>query len=290
MYANPAKHQLRIRIEKLTELPTLPDISNQLFKLSQTSSAGMNQLSAILELDPSITMQLIRYASSPFFGHHKVDSIQEAISYIGYDKSLNLALGFSAGRSFKVQSHGPIGLMNYWKHSVYAATLMQFTAEAMPEFEGKPKPGMSYLCGLLHNIGFLLLGHLFPLDFKAINRSVKENPEMKISQIEDNLIGTQHTEVGVWLMRTWQLPAELKTTVFEHHNSYYCGDNSEYANLAYIVNALLKSQNIGDSDTDVLPEKLMQKLHIDKEMLEEQLVKLVARKDELDTIIHSLSS
>jgi len=69
----------------------------------------------------------------------------------------------------------------------------------------RTKPDLSYLCGLVHNIGFLLLGHLFQPELFLLNRLYAANLTRSITLIEQhalgmgigqNAINMRHAELG----------------------------------------------------------------------------------------------
>ncbi len=253
-------YNLRERIERVEELPPLPEIGARLLRLKDDPRASTRQLAGIIELDPSLAGQIMRYAASPFLGYReKIASIQEAITRLGFDKVADLALGFAAGSGFSIPATGPIGLQAFWQHAIHSASLMQGLAEQTPPAV-RVRPGIAYLAGLLKNIGFPLLGHLFPEEFQALNRAIAAQPDRAVTELEQEVIAVDHTDSGVWLMRKWRMPSEIITTVFEHHNADYRGEHHAYANLALVADRLLKRYGIGDAFSEALPERLLDQL------------------------------
>ena len=153
---------IKLRISRLKRLPPMPEMARRIVQLNSQPNSSVKDLVSVVELDPSLTMQVMRYASSPFFGYRgKVDSVHTAISRVlGYNMVMNLALGVTAAKSFKIPKNVPLGLDAFWRHAVYSAALVQALSTALPA-DIRPPAGLAYLAGLLHNFGHLLLGHLF---------------------------------------------------------------------------------------------------------------------------------
>ncbi|MDH5180451.1 MAG: HDOD domain-containing protein, partial [Gammaproteobacteria bacterium] len=153
---------LRKKVSKIRELPAMPAISNRLVQLRENPDAGIADLAAIIKLDPGLSSKLVRYAASPFFGYGgSIQSIEDAVGRVlGFDKTLNMALAMDTGQAFDVPLEGPIGLKAIWRQSLCSAQLMQYLAEGVSPANA-PNSGLVYMSGLLHNIGFFLLGHLF---------------------------------------------------------------------------------------------------------------------------------
>ena len=221
------------RLEQVYELPPMPELGRRILALQSDSNAGVQQLAKIVQLDPSLAAQVIRYASSSYYGYAgRITNIHEAIARVlGYDMVLNLALGLAAGRSFRIPDDGPLGLTRFWEHAVCSAVLVQKLSAILPDGI-RPSAGLCYLCGLLHDFGILLLGYLFPPEFKLLNNMASANPGQSVSELEGRLLGMGqardmlamgHARVGGWLMQAWKMPEELHTTLLEHHNADYRG-------------------------------------------------------------------
>jgi HD-like signal output (HDOD) protein len=206
----------------------------------------------------------MRYARSPFYAYRgSIKNIADAISRVlGFTMALNLALGIATSKTFRYTSGGALGLRNVWRHMVFNATLAHALAQAMPP-KRRPNPGTVYLAGLLHNFGYLLLGHLFESEFDILARTVAGHPEIPVVVIEEQLLGINHGEIGAWLMQAWNMPAEIITTARHHHNINYQGDFARYARLVLLANQLLKQYGIGDAQNPVLPEALLDDLGLD---------------------------
>lgn len=257
------RERIRARIEATDDLPAMPKVAHELLQLTVNPYANASDLGAIVEQDPSLAAQLLRYANSPLYGYRgQVDSIRDVIARVlGYDLVMDIALGISVGRSFRNPSEGPLGLDAYWRHAVYCASLTQRLAERMPSAH-RPRPGLAYLAGLLHNFGILLLGHLFPEDFRLLNEGLAREPGRPLLSLEDELIGVSHVELGAWLMQSWNMPDELVSAIGNHHDEEYAGSYAIYPNLVLLANRLLAAHQIGDEHSVDLPGDLLARLAI----------------------------
>jgi HD-like signal output (HDOD) protein len=246
------------RIEQVYALPPMPELGRRILELQADSNAGARELANIVQLDPSLAAQVIRYASSSYYGYTgRITNIQEAISRVlGYDMVMNLAIGLSAGRSFRIPERGPLGLKSFWEHAVVSAVLVQRLGAAMP-IAAQPDPAQCYLCGLLHDFGILLLGHLFPPEFQLLNKLAQANPKQTVAELESRLLGMGearemiamgHARIGAWLMEAWRMPDSLRVTLLEHHNAQYRGDYELQVHLVQLSDFLLQyGDDIPDS-------------------------------------------
>lgn len=282
-------NDIRTCIEEIEQLPTLPHVSQQLLELRDKPDAGGNELVHIIEYDPILCSQVVRFASTPFFSPRKANNIQDAVNRLGFETTLTLALGLATGKHFSAPMDGPVGLVSFWRHAVYSASLMQLLAKTLA---GKHTidSGLIYLSGLLHNIGYLLFAHQFPREFKILNQMIAGNVKVPHMTVEKTCVGATHNEIGLWLMRKWNLPTPVMTAMYEHHNAHYRGEYAIYANLCLIADRTLKKYNIGDADTDALDEEILDRLNLSHRQIDDCMEKLLTEKHDIETFIQVLLS
>ncbi len=288
------------RLEKLYKLPPMPEMAIRIIKLRNDPHSDAQKLAEIVELDPSLSAQVMRYANSSFFGFRgELDSIKGAISRVlGFEVVMNMALGLAAGSALRNPPDGPLGLRAFWKHATYTATLAQVLARKVPE-QFEVKPGMAYLVGLLHNFGFLLLGHLFQPEFFLLNKMVAANPGASIIMLEKHalgmgharqVLGMGHAEMGAWLMQSWQMPEEVIATVKEHHNPDYCGAFQGYPALIAVINHVLGQRGIGDENGEGDFSSLCQHAGLDESTVMEAVEKLMESHEGLDAMAEQFAA
>ncbi|WP_455198649.1 HDOD domain-containing protein [Kaarinaea lacus] len=285
----PSTTSMRQRIERITNLPPMPSLAQKIIQLNANPYAHADDLAKLVEKDPSLAAQIIRYAQSPFYGYQgKIASIRQAISRVlGYDMVMNIALGVAAARPFKIEPSGPLGLHAFWRHATYSAALAQSVCGLLPRAE-RPRPGTAYLAGLLHNFGFLLLGHSFPKEFTQLHNAVKREPEKPILELEQRLLGITHTEIGAWLMETWNMPSEVIVVQREHHNPDYNGPHASYVKLVMLADRLLKAHDMGDAHSEDVPETIMASLSLTDDDINRVLERTLDNHDDLDSIARQL--
>jgi HD-like signal output (HDOD) protein len=120
------------------------------------------------------------------------------------------------------------------------------------------------MAGLLHDIGFLLLGHLRKAEFNQLNAAIRKNPEIPVHTLEQKIVGTNHNILGGVILQKWGLPEPLVITAREHHNSHYSGAHHLYPALARLSDHLLKLYEISDINTGTASNSLYEILEIDE--------------------------
>lgn len=247
---------IRASLEKIYRLPPMPPMALKIIETVNDPTSSAEDLAEWVELDPSVAAQIIRYAASPFYGYRgKINSVREAITRVlGFELVGHIALGIASSKAFKVDKDGPLGLKAFWQHAISCAVL----AQALARKANKPdllNPATAYLSGLMHNLGVLLIGHLFQPEFSMLNKLVRNQPGEPLHKIEKRIIGLGqaqqvialgHGEVGAILLSNWNLPDAVVHACRHHHDEVYQGENAAYVELIQIANVLLSHQGIGD--------------------------------------------
>ena len=282
---------LKERIAKLDRLPAMPEMPSRILALRNNPNSTVDQLVALVELDLSLSAQILRYANSSIFATREtVVSLKDAIfRVLGYETVLHISLGYSLGRVFKLPEKGPLGQQNFWQHASYSGALVQHLANAMPR-QRRPKPGIAYLAGLLHDIGFLALNLFFKNEHAWMNKMIEANPGQSILEMEKRLLGVSHNELGAWLMQAWKMPAELVTTVEHHHNLAYQGPHAVYAQLTNLSERLLKMHSMSDADTDEIPPELLESLGLEEEQVFLIMDEVLTGGETLKEMAHAISA
>jgi len=277
------KEMIRERLEKIDSLPAMPTIAQRLLQLSANPYAGARDLAMVIEQDPSLSAQLVRYARSPLYGFTgDLNSIQDVVSRVlGFDMVLDMAICVSVGRMFRNPKEGKLGLENYWRHAIFCAVLSQKFASAV-KGPHKARPGTAYLCGLLHNFGFLLLGHLFPQEFMMLNKAITKFPNNSVIDLENTVVGVTHMELGVWLMKAWNMQDEIVFSIREHHNEHYRDSHCVYPNLVLVANRMLHDMEFGDELSSTIPQGIIDHLGLDMDKVREIFEKTISEGQGLE--------
>lgn len=280
--------RVRQRLEETVDLPPLPQTAQRILRLRADPDAGITELADIVETDPGLAAQVVSWAASPFYAAPgRIRSVEDAIGRVlGFDLVINLAIGLTLGRTLALPKDAPQGCTPYWEQAIYTAAVIEGLGRALPPAQ-RPEAGLSYLAGLLHNFGYLLLAHIFPPHFTLLCRHMEANPHVPASLIEQHLLGVSREQIGCWLMRYWDMPEELVLALRHQHDPDYSGDQHVYANLIYVALSQLAERGIGCSPGQSVPDALYQRLGLsaeraaqitDKVLVAEEALRLLAKQ------------
>ncbi len=281
---------LKEDIEQTHELPVMSQTAREILRIQSDPGAEIEDLAKVVEQSPTLAAQVIKWANSPYYGYPGgVKSVGDAIiKVLGFDLVLNLALGLALGDKFKTPIDGPIGLNNFWKHALYTAALQERLVKLMPA-KCRPKMGIAYLTGLLHNFGYLLLGELYPAHFDKLNTLLEANPHLTQVHMEDYVLGVRHTELGAWLLEAWSMPDEvIDCNRYHHHGLEHYPEEATCLVLVNTAITILRQYEIGDASTNVIPEENLKYLKISRDKLEESLTEFEEEFECLQEIAQQL--
>ncbi|MCH7817671.1 MAG: HDOD domain-containing protein, partial [Proteobacteria bacterium] len=175
------------------------------------------------------------------------------------------------------------GTTPYWLQSIFCSTLVEAIVKVVPA-ELKPSKGLSYLSGLLHNFGYLVLAHIFPPHFSQICRYMEANPHLSHMVIEQHLLQITREQVCVWLMQSWNMPEEVAIAIRYQHDPHYDGDHCAYPNLIFLALRLLRQHGITDAPNEEVPEFLYDKYQLCPDQIQDIVQQVLDSTDEIKAI------
>jgi len=258
--------RIQKRLEETIEIPPLAQTAQKIIKLRVDPDATVDDITGVVETDPALAAQVVSWAASPYYAAPgKIRSVEDAIvRVLGFDLVINLALGLALGKTLSLPKDQPQQATPYWQQAIYTAAVIEGLNRAIPRVQ-RPEAGISYLAGLLHNFGYLVLAHVFPPHFSLICRHLEVNPHLSHSVIEKHLLGITREQIGAWLMRYWGMPDELSTALRFQHDPHYQGEHAAHANLVCLAIRLLRNRGIGSGAYSEIPQELFDRLGLSRE-------------------------
>ena len=288
------------KLERLYQLPPMPETAVRIMHLTSDPESDVFQLAELIEKDPSLSAQVMRYARSALFSYRgELNSIKDAVNIVlGFDRVAQLSMGIAASKAFNIPQNGPLGLEKFWQHSLYSGVLCQALAlMANPDLGIDEKD--AYLAGLLHNFGILLIGHLFPPEFKMLNKLRESDPDASMADLEKQVFGMGgaqefislgHGSLGAILLKMWSLPDACIKAAAMHQTPDYQGDNAAYVNLVQLVDFYLAQEGIGDEFIEYDPQPALVLLGLEEEKVQELLAACIEKCRSLDGMVSHMAA
>ncbi len=283
--------QIQRRLTETLEIPPLSRTAQNIISLAAKTDADAEELVKIIELDPSLSAQIVGWAASPYYlAPGNITSIHDAIvRVLGFNLVLNLAMGLALGKSLKIPAEQTDSVEVFWKQSIYTALTMDKLNRAIPS-KHRVAPGLAYLSGLLNNFGYLILAHVFPTHFSVICRYIKVNRHLNPMYVEQYLLGLCRHQICSQLMKAWNLPESVCTALRFQLAAEYSGDYFQYANLCLLAKRLLAARGIGDLPFEVIPAHLYERLNLQPGDAEAAIESIMESSSDIDAMIGIFSS
>jgi putative nucleotidyltransferase with HDIG domain len=196
-------------------IPAFPPVAIRVLDLLQEDNVPVDKLVELMRSDPAFSAELLRRANSPLFAFQsEVTSLRQALILLGFRRVRGLALTVATG--MYLRKAGKIeDLRRFWRYSLACALLSEELARAC----GLPED-VAYTAGLLHDIGRLGLMVAHPEQYAQLMRHATEQLErgepVDVAQLERDLFGADHYEVGRRLAEAWRLPSPLPEVAGRH--------------------------------------------------------------------------
>ncbi len=226
--------RLRSIIGRIKALPTPPETYLRLRELLEAGDADIEEIVQVIEDDTGMTAKILQLVNSSFFGLGRTQtSLHDAAVYLGTSTIYNLTLTLGAFQSFDqgvLSQHFDIS-----KEQVHANLCARIARRIAPTpFIEEP----CYLAAKLHDIGKLVLATCAPdLLEESLSRHIQT--KRPFDQIELELHGVTHAEIGGYLLGLWGVSSDIVEAVIHHHQPLRPGTTElDVLGVVHIANAL----------------------------------------------------
>jgi diguanylate cyclase (GGDEF)-like protein len=205
---------LQHHLKSCRSLPSAPAVVIHILELSREEEVSISKIAQVISRDPALAAKLLRVANSAFYGiRYEVTTLTRAISVLGINPTLSLALSFSLVRHLQKSDNKSFDVIAYWRRSAIAAA----AGRALGELLNKSMREEFYLSGLLQDIGMLVLNEAIPHSYNPLVAAAKGSHK-KLIEMEREKLGVDHSAVGAWLLELWNLPEKYQFAVKTSHD------------------------------------------------------------------------
>lgn len=223
-------------IDDVSTLVSPPKVASKLTVILAQEDTTTAQISALIEQDPALSAKLLRIANSALYSAGKeVDSIPKALTRLGSKQLTELVMGIEVSKSFSALPNTFISLEDFWKHCLYCAVIAKKIADHCRCCDS----GAAFTGGLLHDIGQLpIFSRLATETSEVLSESLEDYDGIVTHQAEKDVLGFDHTDVGVALAKQWGLPHSLQDCIYAHHELDKLDVISNIALVVHLANCL----------------------------------------------------
>jgi HD-like signal output (HDOD) protein/ActR/RegA family two-component response regulator len=203
--------RLREALGHLEALPSPRPVVQELTSLLARTDVTIDDVVAIVEHDPAMTVKVLQLVNSAFFGlPHVARTVHEAVVFLGLDMLRSLVTATDIFNGFE----DPMIIDPDFVDAVRRECLI--VANASRELAPPEAEAAAYLAGLVHDVGLLALAACRPEQLAELFAQVREQGTLLLVR-EREVFGTGHAEIGAHLLGIWGLRNPIIEAVAHHH-------------------------------------------------------------------------
>jgi putative nucleotidyltransferase with HDIG domain len=250
-------------VADMTSLPSMPEQYEKIMQEMQSDDPSLQKVGEIIETDVAMSAKILQLVNSAFFGLARhLSSPAEAAMYLGVDVLKSLVLTTGVFSQFDSESVDASTVKRIWDHSTEVGSLAKLIATS--QSDQKLVSDYALMGGLLADIGKLVFATNMPEKFKEIgDKMATEN--RRDFEVEEEIIGQSHCDVGAYLVGLWGLPNPVVECVAYHHAPLACAASGFTALTAvHVADAIVGAD--GDAALPQLDREYIEQLGLTAEI------------------------
>jgi len=238
----------------LGALPTPPETYFRLGEVLNSPKSSIEQIAEIVMEDPALSVKVLQIVNSAEFGMaRRITTPAEAVQILGIEILRALMLSIQAFKFYEAKSSLSLSVKQLWSHSLKTAV----TAKRLARLENcSPEESEeAFVSGLLHDIGKLVLAANAPAEYQIVIDRCRTEGVTAI-QMEQEVFGATHAQVGAYLLGLWGLPDSIVEAVESHHSLREASERRFSLPVAVHVAQCLESSSdrVAELDLDYLQQ------------------------------------
>ncbi len=196
-------------------MKTIPSVATRLVTMMEKDRGTLQEFEEVIKVDPTLVLRLLKLVNSAYFAlRTKIKTISEALVYIGMDNLRNMIVLDAIKNLFVNKPDSDRFSRNkLWLHCAVTSICCQMIAERIFALRGEN----AFLCGLLHDIGFIVEDQAASGKFSRFCDTLKSGCD-DMAVHEADVMGTTHSIVGHLLTEKWGLSNDICEAIKLHHN------------------------------------------------------------------------
>jgi putative nucleotidyltransferase with HDIG domain len=230
------RQQMINKIDRISDLPTLPTVAMEINRLLQDVNAPIEKLVDMLEKDQSMVLKILRLVNSSFYGFRsKISNLRHAVTLMGYSTVQHAVVTVAVIDSRKTETTlKGFDITSFWTHSLSVGVMCRHLAAQTK----LTVPNEAFTAGLIHDIGKVVLVSHFPEVFVDLMETVAKD-EITFYAAEKAGDTYPHNLIGSNLARRWMLPQPLDLAIRHHHGDIAQNMDGTFAGLVAIADTLV---------------------------------------------------
>ena len=247
---DPDFHKYRDVVDKAKDLPTLSSIIHRLHEMIKNPNTSAGEIGQLIAQDVALASTTLKLVNSSFYGlSQKVNSVTHAIVILGFNKVKNIALAASILQAFKKNDSSDFDYSGFWVHAIGTAIATEVIAKSVRS----QYCDEAFISGLLHDQGKLILVQYFPEEYAKVSSLISQT-NIPMYECEREVMGFDHSLIGMWLAERWKFPEHLSNAIRMHHKPNMARQDTQLVQLVHGADIFCRALNIGNGGDPFIPE------------------------------------
>jgi putative nucleotidyltransferase with HDIG domain len=231
----------------LDDLPSLPVVVMELLGSIDQDDVDISVLAKKLSYDQALTAKTLRLANSSMYGLQvKVTTIQQAMTFLGFQATRNLIIAVAVTGCFPGGLCPGFDDKGFWRHSIATAACARVLARRV-----RLNQDYAFTAGLLHDIGRLVLVSKHPQRYQQVI-SERAAKDCDLIDAERAVLGIDHVAAGVALAQHWNFSDTMRQAIAHHHDPETPGAGF-LATIVHVANAIVHALDLAREHDELVP-------------------------------------
>lgn len=231
----------------LKDLPTPPAVVMELLTSIERADADVAVLAKKVATDQALTAKTLRLANSSLYSPAApVNTIQQAITFLGFQTTRNLIIAAAMTTSFTARRCTGFDDKLFWRHGIAVAACARVLARHL-----RVNQDLAFTAGLLHDVGRLVLVTLHPQRYAEVI-AWRSTHDGTVLDAEHAVLGVDHVLAGAALARQWHFPDAIRQALAAHHTPDSPGAGA-LAALIHVADAVAHALDLAGEQNEVVP-------------------------------------
>lgn len=244
------KTEIFKKIKKLDQLfsPEIVKMMNWLSQIEESDTETLQKIASAIEKNPALTLNVLKIANSPFYGlSRRISNVYDALLFLGL-KTLKLIIYVNFSSQI-IKKENP----EIFSHMVWVSLCAKNLAQAL---EINTVSEITTI-GLIHDFGKIVQKMLSKKKWEtllSIHDTTSKNSTPDSLNLEKFLFGTDHAEIGAYIMKTWHFPEILVEAVENHHSPQHSVRYPLETTLIYLADTIFYFQKSAENVEKLLED------------------------------------
>jgi HD-like signal output (HDOD) protein len=191
----------------------LPENMSRIVQMAGDRDCNTTQLVRLISQDAALAGQIMKAVNSAYYAlPTKLTRLDRAVAFMGLRAVKEVTLSETLRKMSKPVKLGNYDARSLWDHSIGVAIMARELALKSKAMDSEE----AFLAGMLHDIALLLAAQSEPANGAQLFTKA-EAALGRFEEIEQEIYGFSHCELGERLAGKWKLPEQVASVMRWHH-------------------------------------------------------------------------